>query len=52
LEVGDVVLVPRTWLSEIKGGPREQEATVVSTYSDYDGATSSIIRLVSKRQQQ
>jgi len=51
LEVGDVVLVPRTWLSELQGGPKEQEATVVSTYSAYQGSASSIIRLVSKRKQ-
>jgi hypothetical protein len=38
LEVGDVVLVPRTWLSELRGGPKEQEATVVSTYSSYEGS--------------
>lgn len=42
LQIGDVVLVPKTFLDE--HGPRE--ATVVSLASDYDGEVRNIIRLV------
>jgi hypothetical protein len=47
LEVGDVVLLPVSWLDELKGqGP--QEGTITCLYSDYDGPVKSIIRLVRK----
>ena len=47
LRLGDVVQVPQTWLGKLRDdscGP--QLATVVSTYSDYDGPVSGIIRVV------
>jgi len=49
LNLGDIVLVPSTWLDQVheQGGPKE--ATVVSTYSDYDGHAQSIIRVVKRK---
>lgn len=46
LGLGDVVEVPRTWLGSLKGQSGPNLATVVSTYSDYDGPVSRIIRVV------
>lgn len=43
LGLGDIVVVPGNWLH--KGN---QEATVVSTYSDYDGPTASLLCLLRK----
>lgn len=44
LRLGDVVEVPRTWVSDMKGG--ENIATVVSTFSDYNGRVSHIIKVL------
>lgn len=49
LELGDVVLVPASWVDkEIHGKYDPNVATVVSTYSDYNGAVQSIVGLVKK----
>lgn len=49
LEIGDIVLLPPTWLDrEINGKYDPQEGTVVCTYSDYNGEAQSVIRLVRK----
>lgn len=48
LELGDIVLLPATWLDDIQGVKGPHEGTVVSTYSDYSGDVSSILRLVCK----
>ena len=49
LQLGDIVLLPATWLDrEIRGKYHPQEGTVVSTYSDYDGEVQTIIKLVRK----
>jgi len=49
LSLGDIVLLPASWLDrEIHGKHDKHEGTVVSTYSDYDGETSSIVSLVRK----
>jgi hypothetical protein len=49
VSVGDIVLVPATWLSKLNGDGLPQEATVVSLHSDYDGDVQSVIRLVRKK---
>ena len=46
LRLGDIVMVPASWLDELKGQPQPSEATVVSTYSDYSGETKTIRSLV------
>tara|TARA_Y100000310_G_scaffold211701_1_gene212430 strand:- start:480 stop:956 length:477 start_codon:yes stop_codon:yes gene_type:complete len=43
--LGDIVAVPQTWVGELRG-EQQKLATVVSTYSDYTGPTSSVIRVV------
>ncbi len=52
LSVGDLVLVPATPLDNLDGYGSPKEATVVCTYSDYDGEVRSIIRVVRKGGQQ
>jgi hypothetical protein len=47
LEVGDVVLLPPSWVDELKGG-KPQEGVVTCLYSDYDGPTKSILGLFRK----
>jgi len=44
LEVGDRVLLPANWLSEIKHGPGPFPATVLKLGSDYAGPVSTIIK--------
>ena len=46
LKLGDVVLVPASWLDEMNGIHGPQEATVISTYSAYDDPVKNIIRVV------
>lgn len=48
-QVGDIVLVPTTWLNELRGsGMNGQVATVCALGSDYDGHASSILRIVER----
>ena len=44
LQPGDIVKVPGNWVNG-----SAQEATIISTYSNYDGNTAAIICLVRKR---
>lgn len=46
LNLGDIVQVPQTWLGEFKGDVGPNIATVVSTYSDYQGQVSRIVKVV------
>jgi hypothetical protein len=48
LSVGDVVLVPATWLDKIKGRHDPKEATVTSLSSCYTGETSCILGVLRK----
>ena len=49
LEVGDVVLIPASWVDELKGIRKPQEGVITCLYSDYSGPTKSILGLVRKR---
>lgn len=47
LELGDIVLLPPTWLDrEVHGKSDGREATVVSTYSNYSGEVQTVSRLI------
>jgi len=48
LNLGDIVEVPQTWLGSVKGESSRKLATVVSTYSDYNGSISCILRVIKK----
>lgn len=48
IKVGDVVLLPPTWVDELNGRYGPQEGTVTCLYSDYEGPTKSILGLVHK----
>lgn len=48
LQLGDVVLLPATWLDRLNGMHAPKEGTVISTYSDYHREVQSIIKLVRK----
>lgn len=48
LAIGDVVLVPATWLDKIKGRHDPKEATVTSLTSTYTGETSCILGILRK----
>lgn len=47
--LGDIVLVPSTWLDDVHEDRGPKEATVVATSSAYEGNISSILRVVEKR---
>ena len=49
LNVGDIVQVPQTWLSELKESRGPKLATVVSTKSSYDGPVANIIRIIKRK---
>jgi hypothetical protein len=49
LNLGDIVEVPSTWLSGVKGESGPKLATIVSTKSNYDGEVSNIIRVVKSK---
>lgn len=44
VSVGDVVLVPGTWLN-----PHPQEATVVALGSEYAGPTASVVQVLERK---
>jgi hypothetical protein len=46
LALGDIVAVPPSYLARYR--PESSVATVVSTYSEYQGPTSSILRVIKK----
>ena len=49
LRLGNIVEVPQTWLGKIRQQNGPNLATVVSTYSDYTGVPSSILRIVREK---
>jgi len=48
LAVGDIVLLPGTWRSEITGYTEPKEATVASVGSRYTGPVRRILRVVER----
>lgn len=52
LKLGDIVTLPPTWLDrDVHGTNDTHEGTVVSTYSDYSGAVSTIVKLVRRAEE-
>jgi hypothetical protein len=52
LKVGDRVLLPANWLSEVKHGKGPFPGTVTAIGSSYDGEMSAIIRKIGGREGQ
>lgn len=44
LKIGDIVIIPCSWLDELKGNYGTKEATVTSLSSTYTGTVSSVAR--------